>query len=585
LNRRANQLGHYLRRLGVGPDARVAICAERSLEMILAVMAVLKAGGAYVPLDPTYPAARLRYMLQDSEPRVVLTQSSLKGLFAGVGEVVPVLDLGAPAAPWSDQPQTNPERAAVALSPEHLGYVIYTSGSTGQPKGVMVPHRGIVNLVCALGQYLAIHAESRVLQFASFSFDGCAFEVFVALCRGASLHVPSRGERLVGENLVRFAAQHRITHAIVPPSVLQGLPEDAGLDSIRTLVVSGEALSHALVRRWTRGRRLINGYGPTETTVGAALYECKDRDSKNPPIGRPFANVHIYILDATREPVPVGVAGELYIGGAGVARGYLNRPELTAQRFVDDPFSREAGARMYKTGDLGRWLPDGTIEFLGRNDFQVKIRGFRVELGEIEARLTDCPGVRETAVVVREDTPGDKRLVAYYTVAGTSPEAQAGFGAEHLRAHLSARLPEYMVPAAYVRLGSMPLTPNGKLDRNALPAPESAAYAMRGYQAPQGQTETAVAKIWAELLKIERVGRLDNFFELGGHSLLAVTLIERMARAGLPVGVQAVFATRTLSELAAAVGSYVAFPEAPPNRISTVAIPADLLSVGVEIRI
>ena len=271
------------------------------------------------------------------------------------------------------------------------------------------------------------------------------------------------------------------------------------------------------------------------------------------PIGKPIANTQIYILDEYGEPVPAGVAGELYIGGAGVARGYLNRPELTAERFLADPFATEAGARMYKTGDLGRWLAEGTIEFLGRNDFQVKIRGFRIELGEIEARLATHSAVREAVVIAREDTPGDKRLVAYYTAVGTSEQEGAIVGAEELRRGLSAKLPEYMVPAAYVRLESLPLTASGKLDRRALPAPEGEAYAVRGYEAPQGEMETKLAGIWAEVLKIERVGRHDNFFELGGHSLLAVTLIERMRRIGLQMDVRALFATPTLAELAATV--------------------------------
>ena len=260
------------------------------------------------------------------------------------------------------------------------------------------------------------------------------------------------------------------------------------------------------------------------------------------PIGRPIANTQIYILDIHGEPVPIGVAGELYIGGAGVARGYLNRPELTAERFLSDPFVAEPGARVYRTGDLGRWLPDGNIEFLGRNDFQVKIRGFRIELGEIEARLALYPGIREAVVIAREDTPGDKRLVAYYTSTGPQGDLDA-LGAEALRAHLSAALPEYMVPAAYVRLESLPLTPNGKLDRRALPAPDADAYATRGYEAPQGETETILAGIWAEVVRLDRVGRHDNFFELGGHSLLAITLIERMRRLGLQVDVRAIFAT------------------------------------------
>jgi hypothetical protein len=307
---------------------------------------------------------------------------------------------------------------------------------------------------------------------------------------------------------------------------------------------------------------VVNGYGPAETTVFSTTYpEIKNR-SRHTPIGRPLANTRIYILDAHGEPVPVGVTGELYIGGAGVARGYLNRPELTAERFVRDPFTSEAGARMYRTGDLGRFLADGNIEFLGRNDFQVKIRGFRIELGEIEARLREHEEVQEAVVLAREDTPGDKRLVAYYTA-----REQNSVGAEALRAHLAAKLPEYMVPAAYVRLESLPLTPNGKLNRKALPAPEGEAYVVRQYEAPQGPIEELMAQIWAELFNRERVGRHDNFFELGGHSLMAVTLVERLARAGLKADVRALFTTSNLAELAARFDTNAPALETPANRI------------------
>ncbi len=321
------------------------------------------------------------------------------------------------------------------------------------------------------------------------------------------------------------------------------------------------------LQRNTPGLQIVNGYGPAETTVFSTTYpEIKNR-SRNTPIGRPLANTRIYILDAHGEPVPVGLTGELYIGGAGVARGYLNRPALTAERFVRDPFTAEAGARMYRTGDLGRWLADGNIEFLGRNDFQVKIRGFRIELGEIEARLSKHEGVREAVVLAREDTPGDRRLVAYYTSPPATDPEQEAVGAEQLRLHLAAALPQYMVPAAYVRLESLPLTANGKLDRKALPAPEGDAYVVRQYEAPQGPIEELLAGIWAEVLKLERVGRHDNFFELGGHSLMAVTLVERLARAGLKADVRALFAAPTLAELAASFDTNAPAFDILSNRI------------------
>ena len=557
LNLRANQLGHYLRELGVRPDARVAICVERGLEMIVALLAVLKAGGAYVPLDPAYPRERLRFMLEDSAPLVLLTQSHLRELFDGFDAALPLIDLGG-AALWGKQPSTNPDTDSIALTPSHLAYLIYTSGSTGLPKGVLVEHGGLCNMAVAQIRSFDVASDSRIFQFASFSFDACISEVLMALCRGALLYIPV--EVRMSEELVQAFDHYGITHATLPPAVLASMREKADLKSLRTLITAGEVLTNGLVKRWAQERQLINAYGPTEATVCATLHECQAEEAGDPPIGRPIANTRVYILDAQGEPVPVGVAGELYIGGAGVARGYLNRPELTAEKFLPDPFAGEPGARMYRTGDLGRWLSDGNIEFLGRNDHQVKIRGFRIELGEIEARLSEHPGVREAVVMAREDASGDKRLVAYYT---SDPEQDAP-GAEQLRLHLSAVLPEYMVPAAYVRLEGLPLTPNGKLDRRALPAPEQDAYATRGYEAPQGETETIVAAIWAEVLKLDRVGRHDNFFELGGHSLLAVRVITRIRKAlGVEVAVRDLFAHPALGDLARVVES-AARAELPP---------------------
>jgi len=541
LNARANRLAHHLRALGVGPDARVAICVERSPEMIISMLAVLKAGGGYVPLDPSYPVERLRYMLDDSAPRVVLTQSSIAagedGLFDGVGAPVLALD----RSEWEDAPASNPARGG--LRPGHVAYVIYTSGSTGQPKGVMTPHGGLCSFITGDFPGFGVGPGDRVLQFSSFSFDACAFETFRTLTRGASLHLAAPGKVLGGETLSRTAARHGITHAVLPPAVLDAMPEGESLPSIRTMVVAGEAVREPLVRRWAPGRSLINAYGPSETTVCASLGRCRSDEPGDPPIGRPIWNTRIYVLDAAGEPVPPGVAGELFIGGAGVARGYLERPELTAERFVADPFGGRPGARMYRTGDVGRWRADGTLEFVGRNDFQVKIRGLRIELGEIEARLAEHPAVREAVVLAREDRPGEKRLVAY--VVGDEAA-----GAEALRAYLGETLPEYMVPAAYLRMDALPLTPNGKLDRKALPAPEGDAFARSTYEAPVGETERALAGIWSEVLGIDPVGRHDNFFELGGHSLLAVQVVSLMRDVGLPLEVHALFEAPTLAELA-----------------------------------
>jgi amino acid adenylation domain-containing protein len=523
---------------------------ERSLGMIVGLLAVLKAGGAYVPLDPTHPAERLRFMIQDSAPIVLLTQSHLQHRFSDLGATLPLLLLEQDS-PWQSHTPANLAPTDLRVTPHHLAYIIYTSGSTGQPKGVMVEHGGLVNMAVMQIREFAVEQCSRVLQFASVSFDASIFEILMAMCPGAALYLPPQASVLVGETLMQLVVRHGITHALLPPAVLTTLPPEADLPSIRTLIVGGDALPASLSHRWGRGRRLINAYGPTETTVLATMHECRGQEAGKPPIGRPISNARIYILDEHREPVPIGVPGELYIGGAGVARGYLNRPELTAERFFKDPFVEEPGARMYRTGDLGRWQEDGNIEFLGRNDFQVKIRGFRIELAEIEARLMEHPGVREAVVVALEDNPEEKRLVAYYTAAGGVESAGEVLGAEQLRSHLSQQLPEHMMPAAYVRVEGMPLTPNGKLDRKALPAPDSEAYASHGYEPPQGDTETKLAEVWGELLGLDRVGRQDNFFSLGGHSLLAVRAISRLRQAlGVEVALRDLFAHPVVADLA-----------------------------------
>ncbi|HEX9938624.1 MAG TPA: amino acid adenylation domain-containing protein, partial [Longimicrobium sp.] len=524
LNARANRLAHHLRSRGVRPDARVAISLERGPGMVVALLAVLKAGGAYVPLDPEYPSERLAYMLKDSAPALLLTTGALVPRFADAG--VPILDL-TDEAPWAGAPATDPERGG--LRPEHAAYLIYTSGSTGRPKGAMIQHRNVCGMVAGQVRSLPLEAESRILQFASFSFDGHVFEVFLALARGASLHLPEHPGPLAGDDLVRTVAEAGITHAIIPPAVLAALPDDERLPSIHTLIVSGDAPPVDLMARWSAGRRLINGYGPTEATVCTTLHDYVPGGSAPPPIGRPVANVRVYLLDAAGEPVPRGVRGELYIGGAMVGRGYWRRAALTAERFVPDPFGAQPGARLYRTGDLARWNAEGALEFAGRVDAQVKVRGFRIELGEIEAALRRSEGVADCVVVAREDVPGEKRLVAY--VVG-------GVEAGVLREHLRRKLPEYMVPAAFVVLEALPLTPNGKLDRRALPAPEYAD--ADRYVAPRTPVEEVLAGIWEEVLGLERVGAGDDFFELGGHSILTMlvaSLVRELLGVELPVRV------------------------------------------------
>ena len=548
LNEHANRLAQCLREQGVGPDIRVAICLQRGRDMIIAVLGVLKAGGCYVPLDPVYPQERLRFMLGDSSPLLVLTHDRFRNLISGLDGNLPVVVLDDPSPQWRNHTTVNPVGAAVGLTPGHLAYVIYTSGSTGTPKGVTVEHRGLCNLAIALGRALVIRTRSRVLQFASSSFDACVYEIVTTLGAGGTLCIPSPTDLLAGECLEEVVQRYGITHATLPSAVLAGLPEEADLKTVKTLVLAGEALNESLARRWSCGRTLINAYGPTEATVCATFYVYDPGRAGAPPIGAPIENVRIYILGPQREPLPIGAAGEIYIGGIGVARGYLNRPELTAQRFVPDPFAGDPSARMYRTGDLGQWLSDGNIEFLGRNDFQIKIRGFRVELGEIEARLIAHPGVREATVIAREDTPGDRRIVAYYTVRDNF---SADLDSQTLRLHLEGGLPQHMIPAAFVQLPAIPLTVNGKVNREELPAPDSHAFQSHGDETPEGETEEQLVKIWIDMLRVPSIGRHDSFFVLGGDSLLAARMITRVRTVfGVRVALFSFIQTPTIEYLA-----------------------------------
>ncbi|OLF53508.1 non-ribosomal peptide synthetase [Pseudomonas chlororaphis] len=551
LNQRANQLAHYLREQGVGPDSRVAICVERGLEMVVGLLAILKAGGGYVPLDPAYPPERIAYMLEDSAPVAVLAQGATRGL---LGEV-PVIDLERPL--WQDRSLDNPR--IPELTPRHLVYVIYTSGSTGKPKGVINEHRAVVNRLLWMQEEYALDAADAVLQKTPFSFDVSVWEFFWPLMTGARLVMARPEGHKDPAYLGEVIEAEKISTLHFVPSMLDVFlahGDSARCAGLTRVLCSGEALPGSLVRRFKTqlpGTELHNLYGPTEAAVDVTAWHCAgpvEQTPDNTPIGKPIANTRMYLLDEQLQPVPLGVVGELYIGGVQVARGYLHRPQLSAERFLKDPFRDEPQARMYRTGDVGRYLPDGVIEYLGRNDDQVKIRGLRIELGEIQARLTQFPGIKEAVVVAREDVPGDKRLVAYYTTeaANAAPEAEA------LRSHLLEQLPEYMLPAAFVPLDALPLSPNGKLDRKALPAPDLEALRVREYEAPVGDTEILLAQIWAELLNLERVGRHDHFFELGGHSLLAVNLIARMRRVGLAADVRVLFGQPTLAALAAAVG-------------------------------
>lgn len=561
LNRRANQLAYYLRGLGVGPEARVAICLERGLEMVVGILAVLKAGGAYVPLDPAYPVERLSYMLQDSAPLAVLTQASLRELVVSLEGCTAFVEMGK-EEPWKNQPETNLDGTRMGLRPEHLAYIIYTSGSTGMPKGAMVTHGNVTRLFSATGARFGFTMNDVWTLFHSCAFDFSVWEIWGALLYGGRLVIVSQAVARSSEEFYELLCREQVSILNQTPSAFRQLMAVQGLSQqrhgLRHVIFGGEVLEVGSLRPWYERKEnqpteLVNMYGITETTVHVTHRAIEEKDTRgncHSPIGQRIGDLELYILDGWGEPVPKGVAGEIYVGGAGVTRGYLNRPELTAERFLVNPFANHAGARMYRSGDLGRWLEDGTIEFLGRNDFQVKIRGYRIELGEIEAALREQEGVGEAVVLLREDSPGEKRLVAYFTLQ-KGREESSGQSAEILRRHLIGKLPEHMVPTAYVKLEQMPLTGNGKLDRKALAAPAENAYAVKEYEEPQGETERLLAEIWAEVLKLEHVGRHDHFFDLGGHSLLAMQVLVRIRqRLEVSVTMADLFGRQTLSQLA-----------------------------------
>jgi amino acid adenylation domain-containing protein len=555
LDEDSSRLAHHLAERGVGPESRVGVFTERAPETVTAILAVLKAGGAYVPLDPAYPPERLRYMLADAGARTVVAPA---GVPHGLDGLVPdVLDMRAEAGAIGARSAEAPARVP---HPEGAAYVIYTSGSTGSPKGVVVPHRCVPNLVRAVTGGLGVGPGSRVLQFASFSFDAAVWEVFPTLLSGATLVLASRDDLHPGAGLVQTLRRERISLVTLPPSVLAVLPPE-GLPDLATVVSAGEAMDAAVVERWSAGRTLVNAYGPTEATVCATFGSCRP-DGRTPSIGRPLANVTVHVLEPAGSRAPAGVPGELFVGGAGVSRGYLGRAALTAERFVPDPFGAP-GARLYRTGDRARWRSDGTLEFMGRVDQQVKVHGFRIEPGEVEAALRRHPGVRECAVVAREDVGGDRRLVAYVVPApgyGTRPLADgplpAAAGATlpaALREHLRERVPEYMVPAAFVELESLPATPNGKLDRAALPAPEHGGAHLQADE-PRDYLEVQLIQLWEEVLGVEMVGATQSFFDLGGSSLLALPLfarINRLLRCDLPVST--LFAGATVRQMAEAI--------------------------------
>jgi len=551
LNQRANQVAHYLQKRGVGPEILAGVCLERSPEMVIALLGVWKAGGAYVPLDPAYPRERLSFMASDAGLKVLLTNETCRRLFASArGMAAICLDSDWPAI--ARESAGDPGRAAV---PTNLAYVIYTSGSTGQPKGAMIQHDGLVNYLCWAIKAHAVEGKTCIPVHTSISFDVAAMSLYPPLLTGGQIELLP--EDLAGQSVLMALRQMKnSSNVVLTPSHLELLnlllspDEMEGMTNV--LVIAGEKLIAVRLSPWRRfapATRLINEYGPTEASVACTAYEVQAQDPRNGsvPIGRPIANMQVYVLGPTMEPVLPGRIGELFIGGVGVARGYLNRPELTRERFLPDPFSGRSGARLYKTGDLGRYRQDGTLEFLGRLDDQVKVRGHRVELGEIEAILAGYPGVRSCKVLAREDPSGNNQLVSY--IIG---EEKNSLEAGGLRNYLRQRLPEHMVPAHFVLLDSFPLTQNGKIDRKALPAPSSEnILASRDFVAPRTETEKKLAAIWKDLLKVERIGIHDDFFDLGGDSLLAVMATLQIQEVfGVTPSMQAFFPSATIADLA-----------------------------------
>ncbi|MFN6478156.1 non-ribosomal peptide synthetase [Nostoc sp. DedQUE07] len=581
LNCRANQLAHYLRSLGVKPDVLVGICVERSLEMLIGLLGILKAGGAYLPLDPDYPTERLRFMLEDAQVSVLLTQQQVIDRLPEHQANLVCLD-----EVWEKIEQNNQDNPTSGVKAFHLANVIYTSGSTGKPKGVMVEHKGLCNLTQAQIQTFSVDCHSRILQFASFSFDASIWEVVMALGSGATLYLGTKDSLLPGKPLIEQLRNHGITHITLPPSALAVMPSEE-LPTLQTIIVAGEACPAELIKQWSVGRNFFNAYGPTEASVCATICKatpkamtsgrsetnakCTNEDEKI-SIGKAIANTQIHILDEYLQPVPVGVPGELHIGGVGLARGYLNRPELTQEKFITNPFGT---GRLYKTGDLARYLPDGNIEYIGRIDNQVKIRGFRIEIGEIEAALSQHSDVQICCIIAREETPDNtctersrsvsqrgrsKRLVAYVVpqkditcterlVPSEAEVSRSTLTTSELRQFLSNKLPGYMIPNVFVMLESLPLTPNGKVDRRALPAPDL-QQELSDYVMPNTEVESIIAGIWEKALAVEKVGIYNNFFELGGHSLLLVKINhELQEELGLELSIVDMFNYPTIHSL------------------------------------
>ncbi|NCQ89332.1 MAG: amino acid adenylation domain-containing protein [Microcystis aeruginosa LG13-03] len=555
LNARANQLAHYLQKLGVGPDVLVGICVERSLEMIVGLLGILKAGGGYVPLEPAYPQERLDFMLGESQAQVLLTQSSLAARFTH--HDIPVVYLDSDWQKIAEFEEENPKNTTTA---KNLIYTIFTSGSTGKAKGVAIEHRQLLNYLNGIRERCLSKPGGQFALVSTFAADLGNTVIFPSLINGGCLHILSEARTTDSNAFLEYCQQHPFDYLKIVPSHLAALLSAAQLETRlpwQKLILGGETTTWNLAEKvliHAPQCQIFNHYGPTEATVGVLTFAMdsqsispsqRDSSTQNVPLGRPLANTQIYLLDQNLQPVPIGVQGELYIAGASLARGYLNRPELTNEKFISHPFHQTTESRLYKTGDLARYLPDGNIEYLGRIDNQVKIRGFRIELGEIEAVLSQHNYVETTCVTAREDSPGIKRLVAYIV-----PPKNVTPSTNELRQFLKARLPDYMIPSAFVTLETLPLTPNGKLDHRALPEPNLRGEIELNFVAPRNLEEEILATIWSQVLRVEPVGIYDNFFELGGDSILTIQIITRARKAGLELTPKQLFTHQSIAELA-----------------------------------
>jgi amino acid adenylation domain-containing protein len=582
LNNRANQLAHYLQNLGVKSEKLVGICVERSLLMVIGVLGILKAGAAYVPIDPNYPTERKEYILADTQMSLLLTQASLAADLQADNITTICLDTDGDAI--NQQPQENPVSQTNA---DNLAYVIYTSGSTGKPKGTLIEHYGLVNYLNWCIQAYKVEQGSGTLVHSSLGFDLTITSLFSPLLVGSQVELlPDQGIETLAQTLKN---RTNLSLLKITPAHLellsQQLSPQAAAGRTNAFIIGGENLTTQHINFWQKyapDTLLINEYGPTETVVGCCIYQVPTthNHSGSIPIGHPIANTQLYVLDQYLQPVPKGVIGELYIGGAGLARGYLNQPELTAQKFIPHPFSDEPEARLYKTGDQVRFRGDGSLEFLGRLDDQIKLRGFRIELGEIETLLNLHPTVKDAVVTVREDVAGDQRLIAYLVI-----QPESSLSVEDLRRFLQQKLPDYMIPSAFIPLQTFPLTANGKVDRRALPAPDKInADIEQFFVAPRNSLEAQMADIWSQVLRLEKVGIHHNFFTLGGHSLLVTQLISRMRDTlGVELLIQDVFANPTVAELCVIVTQKLAEQVDDESLARSLAELADLSDEDIQL--